>query len=117
MLGVLESLYACLNSRFAAQKEPDFVYGYRPSSLDAALFAHIAQIQEVPSTLQHIIDSYPQLMRFYERILDAYFVHNRSEAESKPSNELLRSGHACTGVQPRGCYITRKEPCNSQTKE
>lgn len=117
MLGVLESLYACLNSRFAAQKEPDFVYGYRPSSLDAALFAHIAQIQEVPSTLQHIIDSYPQLMRFYERILDAYFVHNRSEAESKPStNCFVRDMHVQES-NPRGCYITRKEPCNSQTKE
>lgn len=111
MMELLESLYGLLNSKFASQKEPDFVYGYRPSSLDAALFAHIALVREVPSTLQHILDAYPELQHFYERIYEAYFIHNRTGEEVKECENAFVKGMHVQQSNPRMCYVTRKLPC------
>lgn len=59
----------------------DFVH-CRPSSLDAVLFAHLAQIMEFPSELQNHLLTFPTLITFYESIMKHYFSAALGEATS-----------------------------------
>lgn len=57
-------------------------FNFRPSSLDAVFFAHLAQIMEFPSELQNHLLTFPTLVSFYESIMKHYFSASRGEATS-----------------------------------
>lgn len=54
----------------------------RPSSLDAALFGHLAQVMEFPAGMQSILLCYPCLVNYYESIMNHYFSAARGEQTS-----------------------------------
>ena len=112
VLQVLESCYAFIQSKLKSQKQPDFIFGYRPSTLDVMLISHIARIQEYPNSLQHVLDCYPELMEFYERMLSGYFVPLTINEDSRLStNSFLKSQNICVELSSKKvCYVERKTP-------
>ena len=114
LLSKLEALYGILNQRLASQKQPDFLFGYRPSTADVYFFAHLAQIQEVPSTLQHIVSEYPYLQDYYQRIMNAYFIPLETDTEAILTTNvfLLNRGLKVEVSNEKRCFITRKYPCS-----
>ncbi|KAK8800194.1 hypothetical protein WA171_004829 [Blastocystis sp. BT1] len=112
LLSKLEALYGILNQRLASQKQPDFLFGYRPSTADVYFFAHLAQIQEVPSTLQHIVSEYPYLQDYYQRIMNAYFIPLETDTEAILTTNvfLLNRGLKVEVSNEKRCFITRKYP-------
>ena len=108
----LEALYALLNARLAARGEACYLYGDRPSSLDVALFAHLAQIRQFPDTLMHLVDRQPQLMRLYERFLTDFFAP-ADDSAALSTNQFLRLQHIrIERANEKLCYTTRKTSYN-----
>ena len=70
---MLANIYRVLNEKLHTTEGSLFLYGDSPSSLDAALFAHIARLMEFPAALQNHLQNYPTLVRYYERIMKKYF--------------------------------------------
>ena len=70
---MLDNIYRVLNEKLHVNEGSLFLYGDTPSSLDAALFAHIAMLMEFPAALQNHIFNYPTLVHYYESIMKQYF--------------------------------------------
>ena len=87
-LEVLDNLYKIMVEKLhqhissLPEDKPCFLFGEQPSSLDAVLFAHLAQIMEFPSELQSHLLTFPTLVSFYESIMKRYFSAARGEATS-----------------------------------
>lgn len=113
MVQILEAVYAFINTKLVKQKEPDFIFGYRPSTLDVMCIAHLAMIQECPNSLQHIVDVYPELMKYYERMLTGYFVPLEVKENTQlTTNRFVEKEQLNIELSSKKlCYIERKAPC------
>ena len=70
---MLDNIYRVLNEKLHVNEGSLFLFGDSPSSLDSALFAHIATLMEFPAALQNHILNYPTLVHYYETIMKKYF--------------------------------------------
>lgn len=111
----MESCYAFSNTKLASQKEPDFIFGYRPSTLDVMMIGHLARIQECPQSLQHVVENYPELMKYFERMLSGYFVPlTVQEGCELSTNSFLAQQNLQVEISSKKlCYIERKSPSSS----
>lgn len=102
-----------LNQRLASQKQADFLFGYRPSTADVYLFAHLARIQAFPSTLKHVVDAYPLLQEYYERVMNMYFIplENDKSAVLTTNQFIINQGLVVEVSNPSRCFTKRKYPC------
>ena len=55
---------------------------YRPSSLDAYFFGHLAQIMTFPAKLRVQLQNFPNLIAYYEGIMNAYFAPSLGDSTS-----------------------------------
>lgn len=60
----------------------DSPFIYRPSSLDAIFFGHLARIMEFPAGMQSVLLCYPALVNYYESIMIRFFSVARGEKTS-----------------------------------
>lgn len=111
LLKKLEALYGVLNHKLSLQKQPDFLYGYRPSSADVYLFAHLAAIQDVPSTLSHILSDYPFLQDYYQRVMRMYFTPMNPDTPCSDNLFVQKRGLKIELSNQKDCFTTRKTPC------
>lgn len=117
LLEKLEALYSVLNRRLSLQKQPDFLYGYRPSTADVYLFAHLAAIQDVPSTLSHILSDYPFLQDYYERVMRMYFTPMNPDTPCSDNLFVQKRGLKIELSNQKDCFTTRKTPCTRTMEE
>ena len=115
MLTKLEALYDVLHQRLASQKQAEFLFGYRPSTADVYLFSHLARIQAFPNTLKHVVDAYPLLQEYYERVMNMYFIplENDKDAVLTTNQFIINQGLVVEVPNPSRCFTKRKYPCRS----
>ena len=115
MLQILESCYSFISNKLKSQKQPDFVFGYRPSTLDVLLIAHLARIKENSPILQAIVQGYPELTSYFERMMGGYFIpFSKDETTQISNNRFLRENNVVVELcSKKNCYIERKAPCRS----
>ena len=105
-----------LNHKLSLQKQPDFLYGYRPSTADVYLFAHLAAIQDVPSTLSHILSDYPFLQDYYQRVMRMYFTPMNPDTPCSDNLFVQKRGLKIELSNQKDCFTTRKTPCTHRMK-
>lgn len=86
----------------------------RPSSLDVALFAHLARVRQYPDTLHYLVDDYPYLMKFFDQFMLSYFspVENKENVDLSTNLFILQQHLKIEKADKKFCFTTRKTPCN-----
>lgn len=101
----------CAQSQTLLTETARFLYGYRPSSADVYLFAHLAAIQDVPSTLSHILSDYPFLQDYYQRVMRMYFTPMNPDTPCSDNLFVQKRGLKIELSNQKDCFTTRKTPC------
>ena len=95
------------------------MYGDRPSSLDVALFAHLAKMKQYPESLQYLVEDYPHLMEFYDQFLFSYFtpVESAENPAISTNQFVLHQQLKIENADKKFCFATRKTPYESKKEE
>lgn len=113
MLELLLSVYSFVNEKLKSQDEPDFIFGYRPSTLDVMLIAHLAGLHEPPETILHFAQAYPAMMDYYERMLYCYFssTSNKEGLQLSTNQFILGNSLSIEHSKKELNPVQRRVPC------
>lgn len=114
MLELLLSVYSFVNEKLKSQEEPDFIFGYRPSTLDVMLIAHLACLREPPETILHFAQAYPAMMDYYERMLYCYFSStSNNDGVQLSTNPFVLGNHLSIEHSKKELNpVQRRVPCS-----
>lgn len=92
MKSVMLGVYGVLNQKLEennASATEGFVFGPRPSTLDAVLFAHVAQLILTSDSLSYVLHRFPRLMAFYEWVMGSFFLGREAAGCSEDSGHVV----------------------------
>lgn len=119
MVEMIDRVYAFVEQKFASQKQPDFIFGGSPSTLDVLLISYLIRLHE--SNLDHLIQSYPLVVDYYDRMIHAFFSPDEiNENTQLSSNEFLKVANPSFQIEcslKSRCYVQRKNPCKRLNRQ